>query len=319
MLSRRDLMKTAGAAAGALVTASAAKAAQPGDAAAEALPHADPFRYCLNTSTIRGQKLPLVEEIDLIAKAGYDGIEPWIREIRQHLDQGGTTADLNKRIADAGLSVESAIGFADWIVDDDAKRKAGLETAKRDMELVQQIGGSRIAAPPVGATREAVDLDAAAERYAALVQAGREIGVTPMIELWGFSKSLHRIGEVAYVAIESGCPDALMLLDVYHIYKGGSDFNGLKLLNGKRIGAFHFNDYPADPPRESIGDADRVHCTDGSAPLGRIVRDLAAGGFRGAISLELFNREYWKQDPYEVAATGLAKMRSMTAAALRGG
>ena len=34
----------------------------------------DAFRYCLNTSTIRGQKLPLVTEIELASAAGYQGI-----------------------------------------------------------------------------------------------------------------------------------------------------------------------------------------------------------------------------------------------------
>jgi 2-keto-myo-inositol isomerase len=28
------------------------------------------------------------------------------------------------------------------------------------------------------------------------------------------------------------------------------------------------------------------------------------------LSLELFNREYWKQDPLEVAKTGLTKMKA---------
>ncbi len=272
-----------------------------------------PTRYCLNTSTIRGQKLSIVEEIDLAAKVGYDGIEPWIREITQYIDGGGSLKDLAKRIADAGLKVESAIGFAAWIVGDDAKREAALESAKRDMDLVRQLGGERIAAPPVGATNEAIDLRAAAERYAKLLEVGREIGVTPMIELWGFSKSLHRIGEVAFVAVESGQADAAMLLDVYHIYKGGSDFHGLKLLNGASIAAFHFNDYPADPPRETIGDADRVHPGDGVAPLSQILQDIYANGFHGALSLELFNRKYWEQDAEVVARTGLGKMRRAVA------
>ena len=38
-----------------------------------ARPKNEPFGYCLNTSTIRGQKLPLVEEIEIAAKAGYTG------------------------------------------------------------------------------------------------------------------------------------------------------------------------------------------------------------------------------------------------------
>jgi hypothetical protein len=32
--------------------------------------------------------------------------------------------------------------------------------------------------------------------------------------------------------------------------------------------------------------------------------------YAGYLSLELFNREYWKQDPNEVAKTGLAKMKA---------
>ncbi|HET6879345.1 MAG TPA: sugar phosphate isomerase/epimerase, partial [Pirellulales bacterium] len=43
------------------------------------------FRYCLNTSTVRGQKLGIEQEIDLAAKAGYDAIEPWINEIDEYV------------------------------------------------------------------------------------------------------------------------------------------------------------------------------------------------------------------------------------------
>ena len=35
-----------------------------------------------------------------------------------------------------------------WLVNDDSARKKGLEQAKRDMDLVLQLGGPRIAAPP---------------------------------------------------------------------------------------------------------------------------------------------------------------------------
>jgi len=94
------------------------------------------FHYCFNTSTIRGQKLSLIEEIDIAAKAGYNAIEPWINEIEAYVNQGGSLPDLKKRISDLGLTVASAIGFAEWIVDDDARRTKGLEHARRDMDLV---------------------------------------------------------------------------------------------------------------------------------------------------------------------------------------
>lgn len=274
------------------------------------------FKYCMNTSTLMGFKLPIADELRLIAKAGYQAVEPWIRELDAHRSSGGSLEDLGKLRGDLGLEVPSAIGFFPWVVDDESERRKGFEEAKRSMDVVRRIGGTRVAAPPVGATEtEGMDLRRIAERYHALLELGRETGVTPEAELWGFSKTMGRLADVAFVAIASGHPDACILPDVYHLYKGGSPFEGLRLLNGRLIPAIHMNDYPAQPPRESIGDADRVYPGDGVAPLGQILRDLSAAGFEGFLSLELFNREYWNRDAETVAREGIEKMRAAVEAA----
>jgi sugar phosphate isomerase/epimerase len=271
------------------------------------------FRYCFNTSTIRGQKLTLAQEIDIAAEAGYDAIEPWIGEIEAHQRSGGTLADLKKRISDHGLTVESAIGFAEWAVDDDDRRARGMEQARRDMELVQQIGGTRIAAPPAGATDVTnIDYLQVAERYHALLTLGDHMGIVPQVEVWGFSQTLNRLGQAVLVAIESGHPKACVLPDVYHIYKGGSDFDGLKLLSSAAVHVFHMNDYPATPTRNDIGDKDRVYPGDGIAPLAEIMRTLRAIDFNGYLSIELFNPDYWQQDALQVAREALRRMQELT-------
>jgi sugar phosphate isomerase/epimerase len=304
-ISRRQLLAGTGAAVAAVTTTAI------GDKTAKAAASPVPFKYCLNTSTIRGQKLPLDKEIEIAAKAGYQAIEPWVHKIHEYAGAGGNLKDLRKRIADLGLTVESAISFFQWIIDDDARRAKGLEQAKRDMDILAQIGGKRIAAPPAGATREpGLDLMKAAERYRALLELGDKIGVVPQIELWGPSKNLHRLGQCMFVVIESGHPKACFMPDVYHIYKGGSDFTGLKLLSAQAIQVFHLNDYPADPPRDRIGDRDRVMPGDGIAPMTQILRYLCATGNRAVLSVELFNPGYWKQDPLAVAKTGIAKMKA---------
>lgn len=267
--------------------------------------------FCLNTGTIRGKKLPLTEAIDVTAKAGYQAIEPWVFEIKQHVDAGGSLADLKKRIADAGLIVASAIGFTDWIGDDDAKRSAGIEQWKRDAEMVAAIGGSRMAAPPGGAYKAPMELQKVAERFRHLVDLSRELGIMPQLELWGGSKTLCRLGEVAFVLAEAARPEAGAVLDVFHIYKGGSDFAGLRAFNGSMLHVFHMNDYPADPPRETAKDSDRVYPGDGKASFPAILRDLHAIGFRGLFSLELFNPEYWKQDALTIAKTGIQKLQAI--------
>jgi 2-keto-myo-inositol isomerase len=274
------------------------------------------FRYCLNMSTINGGEVPVRQQLKIAAEAGYDAVELWLRDIEKYTQGGGDLANLRSEIQDLGLAVDSSIAFGKWIVDDDAERAAGLEQAKKDMDVIRALGGRRIAAPPVGATNEAgLNLKAAGERYRALLEIGRARDVVPQIELWGFSKNLATLAEVLYVAAAADHPDACVLLDVYHMYKGGSDFANIGLVPGAKMHCLHMNDYPAEPNREQIADKDRVHCGDGVAPLGMILRTLAAGGFAGTLSLELFNRTYWQQPPQEVAKTGLEKMKAAVAQA----
>lgn len=271
-----------------------------------------PFKFMFNTSTIRGQKLTLQAQIEVASKAGYDAIEPWVSDIDQFIKDGGNLKDMGKRIKDSGLTMESAIGFFEWIVDDDDKRKQALELAKKTMDNLSQLGGKRLAAPPTGATNKSgIDLYAAANRYRDLLVASSSIGVIPQVELWGFSKNLSKLGEVALVAIEAKHKDACILADVYHLFKGGSDFEGLKQLGPGALQVFHMNDYPKNLNSTEIQDKDRVYPGDGIAPLTSMLKTLRNNGFNGFLSLELFNREYWMQDANVVAKTGLEKMKEV--------
>ncbi len=313
-ISRRELL-VAGTAiiAGGAVEAGEQGAPEPqGPATPRAMVTPGSFLLGLNTSTLRGHKLSIVEEIAIASKAGYRGMEPWVDELERYAASGKSLADLNKQFRDAGISVESAIGFFEWIVDDPARRRKALEAARRSMELVAKVGGKRLAAPPVGATNEAIpDLLRVAERYRELLELGDQMGVVPQVEVWGFSRTLGRLGEAALVAMEAHHVEACILPDVYHLHRGGSGLNGIKLLAPRAIHVFHINDYPADPPREKLTDADRVYPGDGVAPLRKLLRDLADGGFHVMLSLELFNRQYWSQDPMTVARTGFQKLNAL--------
>ena len=312
--SRREALGRAG-----LLVGAAWAAPMLDGTAASAAPKesSGPFRFCLNTATVRGQKLGIVKEVEVAAQAGYDGIEPWVDGVQEYVKGGGKLTDLRQRIADAGLSVEGAIGFPEWIVNDEAKRQKGMERAKQEMELMAQIGAKRFAAPPAGATDlPKLDIFAAAERYRALLEAGDQIGITPQLELWGFSKNVSRLGECVWIAMETNHPKACVLADVFHLYKGGSGFQGFRLLGPNTVQVLHMNDFPSDPPRERIDDSFRIFPGDGTAPLTQILRDFHNTGGQKILSLEVFNRQYWAQDALESAKTGLAKMKAVAAKAV---
>lgn len=269
------------------------------------------FTYCLNMSTIAGQKIGFRKELEIASKAGFRAVEIWVNSLQAYLKEGNTLAQAKRLLEDLNLTAENAIGFAPWVINDDQKRKNGLDQMKAEMEQLREVGCYRVAAPPVGATDGDLDLKAAAERYSKLVELGNQTGVRPQLELWGFSKNLSKLGEVLYVAAESGQKDARLLLDVYHLYKGGSGHANLPFVGKPLIEIFHMNDYPAQPEREKIVDADRVYTGDGIAPIRQVLEDIKNPERTIILSLELFNKTYYAQDPLKVAQTGLQKMKAI--------
>ena len=273
------------------------------------------FRYCLNMSTIRGHNLGFIKELETDSKAGFRSVEIWMNSLQTYLTNGGTPKEAKKRIDDLGLTIENCIGFAEWIVDEEDRRKKSLDLMKKEMDLLVQIGCKRTAAPPAGATQTpGLDLKKAAERYRTILELGDATGVVPHLELWGFSKNLSRVSEVFYVALESGHPSAKVLLDLYHLYKRGSPVETLSLINPYSVEILHMNDYPAQLSSSVITDADRLYAGDGVAPIKQVLRALSKKDKPLVLSTEVFNKNYYAQDALLVAKTALQKMKKVVTA-----
>lgn len=304
MTTRRDFLATA--AVGALA---AGCASTPASAPATRAPGA--FRYALNPATIRPFKLSLKEQVRLCIAAGYDGIEPWLADMRAAKAE---LRDIRKMCEDGNLAVVNGIGFAHWALPDAAARRAGMDEMKADMALVAELGGRFIAAPPFGLQKPGspkVSLDAFADGYRAVLELGGRMGVTPILEFWGHSVNLSRLNEALYVAAASGHAEAAVLADVYHMYRGGSPYEGLRFCTKSTLPVLHMNDVPATPAREQLKDADRVWPGDGIAPWRQIKGILRENGLNPWLSLELFNASYCTTTPLDTLRTGLRKMKSV--------
>ena len=307
-ISRRKVLQLFGTSAG------LAMLPRVGKSAAVATIQADSsFTYCLNMATIRGHNLGFVKELETASSAGFRSVEIWMDSLQTYLNKGGTLNDAKKRLNDLGITIENNIGFAQWIADDGAVRQKGVEQMKREMEMLAQIGCKRTAAPPIGATETpGLDLNKIAERYRTILEIGDTTGVVPQLEMWGFSKNLSRANEVLYVAMQTGHPSAKVLLDVFHLYKGGTPLDTLHLMSSMAVDILHINDYPANVSPADITDADRVYAGDGIAPIKLILQILNKQDQPLIISTEVFNKNYYSQNALTVAKTALAKMKALT-------
>lgn len=253
-----------------------------------------PMRISLNTSTLLHYKLAADVQIEMVAKAGFNGIELWMSDIKRYLDNGGKAEELRDKLQAHNLILENIIGFSKWCSDDAEERKKALTQLREEMLITASLGGEYIAAPVQGIS--ALDrnkYDDYAERYNAILELGDETGVTPIIELWGMG-ALNKVADCAQIVIATGHPKATMLLDFYHVYRGGNNWNTIDILNGKRLPVIHMNDYPASPSYEELKDSDRVLPGEGVCEFDVIIPKLYNAGFRGGFSVELFNKGYWE-------------------------
>ena len=138
--------------------------------------------------------------------------------------KGGTLKDLAKRISDSGLTVEDAIAFNAWLDDDDTRRAASMEQLKRDMDKVAQIGG-KSASQRLQATMEKASISTMRPNTIPLRWSSEYRWVCSLYWSCGASRRFWaRYQNGVSVTIETGRPDASMLLDIFHLYKSGIAF-----------------------------------------------------------------------------------------------
>ncbi len=264
------------------------------------------FLYCLNSSTIK--PTPILQKIAIAGETGYSAIELWHDDIDLYLDEGGSIQDIRKALADHQLTAPTTIMVKGWCDTTGEEYEQGIAECKRRMEQSAEVGAEFvIAGPPHGQ----VDIEMAARRYGDLMEIGLEIGVKPAMEYLGFAEQINTIDDALQIMDGSEKPEVTIVLDPFHCFRGGGGMESMARLTGGQIAISHFNDAPADPPRETQRDPDRVLPGEGIVDLKRYIELLRQTGYDRWISLELFRQDLWDQDAKTVAKLGLEKMREV--------
>lgn len=266
-----------------------------------------PHLPCLNTSTIRPASL--MDKIDAAAAAGFRAVELWNEDVLAYVASGGTLGQVRDRLEEYGLIVPSMIAIMGFVGNDEPGREKRAGEARRRMEQARDLGAPFIvASPPLGRT----DLARCGDDYAELLAMGREVGIRPAMEFLGFVEHVNSIRSVREIMERAGDPGATIVIDWFHMVRGdGRDtmLDDLRALRGDQIAIVHLDDVPYRKPLSEMTDGDRVYPGDGDIPLAELFGALVETGYAGPVSLELFNEELWKQDPYQVARTGFEKSR----------
>jgi len=244
------------------------------------------------------------------AKAGIRAVEPALTKVREFAEKESPAA-ARRLLDDLGLKAVSSsnqIGLAE----PGDERARSLEDLKWKVELAQVIGCDRIVAPSTGTGQYTEDdYKRGVDNLREAAEIARPSGVTLMLEFTRTSRFAASLPTALKLVREANHANVRVMIDTYHFWAGISKFEDLELLRDGELHHVHFEDVPADPPREILGQPNRVFPGEGIAPLRRIVEVLKRKQYAGAASLEMFNPAIQAMDPYLVAMRARAAIEPL--------
>jgi sugar phosphate isomerase/epimerase len=246
------------------------------------------------------------------AKAGIRAVEPQLTKVREFAQRESPGA-ARRLLDDLGLKAVSSSNQLGLPEPGDARTRS-LEDLKWKVELAQAIGCDRLVAPSAGTgqyTEE--DYKRAVDNLREAAEIAKPFGVSIMLEFARTSRFVGSLPTALKLVRDANHSNVRVMMDIYHFWGGISKFEDLDLLRDGELHHLHFEDVPADPPREIQGQPHRVFPGEGIAPLRRIVELLKRKKYAGPASLEMFNPAIQSMDPYQVAMKARAAIEPIIA------
>lgn len=244
----------------------------------------------------------LQTDIEISAKAGFEGLEIWTNKLEAFL-QSHSLADLKALFAEHGVkpltlnSLES-ISFR-------GPAFASVKAHCRMLcEVAVAIGSPAIAVIPSPKPVWDISWEAVVDEHLKVLRILSDIaqpyGVKLSFEFLGHSGFTVRTPRGAMEIIQATDRDNIgMVFDIAHFTVGGAGLAEIEKLDVKRIFGFHLDDVE-NIPLESYTDANRMLPGLGIARTGEICSRIAALGYDGFATVELFRPEYWEWEPLEL-------------------
>jgi 2-keto-myo-inositol isomerase len=247
------------------------------------------MRSCFNTVT--AAPYPLREQIDLMGKHGYEGTEIQSNKLDEYL-QAHSMQELKDQLARNKVEAAALMAFPYF-----GFKEGPLGDIRKYAELAQQVGAACLLCyccdgPPEGMSEEEgfARAGASAREYG---KAAAPFGVKIALEPIGANRFVPGPAQALRIAKASGEANVGVMFDTFHSHRGGVTLQEIEEIPVEKLLIVHVNDVP-DLPRETLTDAHRVYPGEGCLPLVEEFRILRKKGYRGFLSVEIFNRDYWK-------------------------
>jgi len=254
---------------------------------------------------------PLEGALAAARAAGFDAVELRRVDFERCARRGLSNEAVLDLVRAAGLPV-SAMGVEyGWVFSTGAERERlfGVFREACQNAVALNCGMMMSAIGPGEATTD----DAVANiRRAGEIAGGYGLRLT--VEYQFQHPVVRSLDILRELIARAGAANVGLLLDAYHLQRGGRPGRGFAEVPGAEIFYVQFSDVPDAPP-PSLPPVDRLPPGKGVVDWMGLLSLLAEKGYDGYLSYEAPNPAHWQQAPAETAKQGLAAARGALAKA----
>ncbi|MGY1722267.1 sugar phosphate isomerase/epimerase family protein [Blastococcus sp. SYSU DS0533] len=245
--------------------------------------------------------------LDAAAAAGYEGVGLRPVHLERALAEGWSVADVRSRLADGGLEVVEVGFLADWWPGGD--EAASRESEREILALADALGGRHLLA--VGGPLEAPLAEVAA-RFAAVCDRAAGHGLAVALEFLPW-RDVSGLREAWQVVESAGRPNAGIMLDTWHFFRGTSVLADLDDVPPERIVAVQLSDGPLEVVVEEQHDTKHLRRVpgEGQFDLPALFDRLTALGVEVPVGVEVISTEMRALDPLTAAARAADATRAL--------
>ena len=266
-------------------------------------------RLALHTWTL--DTTPLADALRAAKNAGWDAVELRRIDFTRCFDKGMTHAQVLDLVRKSGLKV-ACIGTEYGLIfaQGDDKRRL-LKVLEETCANAVALGCDLIMIAP--GQNPPTPLREAAANFREGGEIAKAHGLRFALEFNSAHDVVNRLEVGRELVALTNHPNCGLLFDAYHLERSGGGGRGFEQVAASEIFAFQFSDVPAGPPPAVRRPTDRLPPGTGKVRWREVFQLLKEKGYRGYLSYEAPNPDYWSRPPEDVAREAVEATRKLLA------
>lgn len=250
---------------------------------------------------------PLEDKLEGAAAAGFDGVELFEPDM---ISSSLRPAEVRRRCQDLGLTIDLYQPFRDFDSTDPRRQAANLRRAENKFEIMAALGTGTLLVCSSVSGDAATDDDELARQLHSLADRAAGHGIRIAYEALAWGRHVNTYDHSWRIADLADHPALGVCIDSFHVLARGSGTSGIAKIPGDKIFFLQLADAPVlDMDVLQWSRHYRLFPGQGAFDLRSLLRAVLAAGYRGPLSLEVFNDIFRQSAPRPAAVDAMRSLR----------